>query len=88
MAVYPICNGGRYFKNGGFMLFYLNFTGGILKLRVILIRAKDGKRIEKTDDFSTPEKVNASFSLFYPKTYKAYAIYDGEKLLYSKGKID
>ena len=56
-------------------------------LRVVLIRAKDGMRIEKTENFSTPEKVNNSFKLFYPAFYKAYAIYDGDKLLYSKGKI-
>lgn len=58
-----------------------------MKLKVVLIRAKDGKRIEKVDEFSTPEKVNNSFNLFYPNPYKAFAIYDGDKLLYSKGKI-
>lgn len=58
-----------------------------MKLKVILVRAKDGKRIEKTDEFSTAEKVNNTFKIFYPNFYKAYAIYDGDKLLYSKGKL-
>lgn len=58
-----------------------------MKLKVILIRAKDGKRIEEFEDFSSVEKVKASFDLFYPKQYKAYAIYDGDTLLYSRGKI-
>lgn len=59
-----------------------------MEMKVILIRTSDGKRIEKIKDFSTPEKVNNSFKLFYPKFYKAYAIYDMDgKMLYKQGKI-
>ena len=60
-----------------------------MKLKVVLIRAKDGKRIEKVDDFSTLEKVKNSFNLFYPSMFKAYALYDADdRLLYSRGKMD
>ncbi|MCR5606409.1 MAG: hypothetical protein K6F69_06315 [Treponema sp.] len=59
-----------------------------MKLRLVLIRAKDGKRIEKPGEYTTPEKVNNTCRLFFPKFYKAYAIYDGDRLLYSQGKID
>ena len=59
-----------------------------MKLRVALIRAKDGARIEKENDYSTPERVNNSFKLFYPHFFKAYAIYKDNKLLYCKGVIE
>ena len=59
-----------------------------MKLKILFISAKDGKRIEKEGDFSTLEKVKNSLNLFYPAFYKAYAIYDGNKLLYSRGKIE
>lgn len=59
-----------------------------MKLKILFIRAKNSKRIEKEGDFSTLEKVINSLNLFYPALYKAYAIYDGNKLLYSSGKIE
>ncbi len=59
-----------------------------MKLKVILIRAKDGKRVEKIDEFTTLERVKKSFDLFYPAQIKAYAIYNGDELLFSRGKID
>ena len=53
-----------------------------------MIRARDNKRIEKIDDYSTLDKMKTTLNLFYPNMYKAYAIYDGDKLLYSRGKIN
>lgn len=71
----------------GYAILFLIFKGVFLKLRVVLIRAKDGLRIEKEDEFSSPEKVNNTFKLFYPNLYKAYAIYKDDKLLYCKGIV-
>ncbi len=59
-----------------------------MKLKIVMVRAKDGKRIEKEDEYSTLEKVKFTLNIFYPKQYKAYAVYDGDKLLYSRGFED
>ncbi len=57
-------------------------------LRVVLIRAKDGKRIEVTRNVTSLKRVINTFKLFYPNLYKACALYDeDDKLLYKKGEI-
>lgn len=54
-----------------------------MQVKVLLVRAKDNKRIEKTIDISTLEKSINTFNLFYPVSYKAYAIYDMDRFFVS-----